>query len=167
MEEQLFKQKVAKAMRTHTVPEILENHGIEVIHGRCKSICHSGTKLTSKVSDDACYCFRCNKAFNVITLTQELDGCTFLEAVEKLAGNELTAEDVKAEKEAMTRAKKQKLAKESFDRKYKAWLQLKGFYKDLMDAAPDLTEEFAHWYSLYRAADSELEELLLKAPAGI
>jgi DNA primase len=103
--------------------------------GRFRAICPFHQEKTASFSVDAAknlwHCFGCQKGGDVISLVQELESLTFVEAVERLAGKfgiQLTYEQVSpGQREAFT--KKQRLIS--------AHREAVAFYHDLLMSSPD------------------------------
>lgn len=72
----------------NTVPDILNRYGVQVKHGRCKAICHSGDGYTAKVSRYLYYCFKCNRSMDIFDITMHFNNCNFTGAMELLGGSE-------------------------------------------------------------------------------
>lgn len=103
--------------RYYKVPEILRKHGIELKHGRCKAVCHSGDNLTAAYRDDLYTCFKCNLSLDVIGLEMLLSSCDFVTACKLISGEELTKADeyklkVMKAQEMLNKAKKDKEVKQ-------------------------------------------------------
>ncbi len=163
--EKEWKDAIQRAMTLHTVPEILEQNGVQVTGGRCKAVCHEGTHLTAKVSDELYYCFKCNKRMNVIDLTMHFNACSFRRAVEILGGTrELTPEERERAEEKARLAESAAKERSAFEKEFHHWNTIKRFYKSLLDEVPEMTPESAHWYALYRWADEKVAECFQKYP---
>lgn len=75
----------------HTVPEILNQYGVQVKRGRCKAICHESrmqNAQNAKVSDGLYYCFPCDKTMDIFDITMHFNHCDFWTAFELLGGTE-------------------------------------------------------------------------------
>lgn len=70
-----------------TMPDILARYGVDVRHRRCKGFCHYGRDYNMAVYDTSCYCFVCDKSFDVFGVVQFFENCDFPKAFEILGGD--------------------------------------------------------------------------------
>lgn len=157
-----------RARQMHTVPEILQAHGVQVIHGRCKGICHCGEKLTAKASNELYFCFKCSVRMDVIDLTMFFNDCSFKEAVELLGGlRELTPEEKRKQEQLHQKHLAEQRKRKEFEDKFHYWNTVKWCTKQMLDDAPDFSLELAHWYAQLKRCDSEIEKLLENGPDNL
>lgn len=73
---------------TISIPSILNQYGVSMKRGRCRSICHNDPNYTAKISDSLYFCFVCNKAMDIFDITMHFNNCDFWTAFELLGGTE-------------------------------------------------------------------------------
>ena len=103
-----------------TVPQVLQQYGIEVKRGRCKGFCHDGKDLNVKVSDGLYYCYVCNRSMDIFDITMELNHCDFRTAFELLGGTEKPSFTTTIKANKARKEREQRVARE---RKKKAELR--------------------------------------------
>lgn len=131
---------------TTTVPQILARYGVQVRYGRCKAICHNGSRLTAKVSDEFYFCFKCNHSMDIFDIVMHFEGCDFCTAFEILGGSDKPS--FKAQMLA-NKARKEREQKELREREIKAQKrQINGFikaYRLLIAGTEPLSDEWCFY----------------------
>ena len=66
------------------VPERLTMYGVEIKRGRCRGFCHNGHDFNMVVKDYYCFCYVCDKSFDIFDVVMFFENCSFPDACEKL-----------------------------------------------------------------------------------
>ena len=66
------------------VPERLMMYGVEIKRGRCRGFCHNGHDFNMAVKDYYCFCYVCDKSFDIFDIVMFFENCSFSDACEKL-----------------------------------------------------------------------------------
>ena len=103
------------------VPERLRMYGVEIKRGRCRGFCHNGHDFNMVVKDNYCFCYVCNKSFDIFDVVMFFENCTFMESVEKLDKGVDFDAFRKIKKAKIEYNKKQKEEQQANERYWQLW----------------------------------------------
>lgn len=130
---------------TTTVPQVLQQYGIEVKRGRCKGFCHDGKDLNVKVTNDFYYCYVCGKGMDIFDITMELNHCDFRTAFELLGGTEKPSFRAIVKADKARKEREDIIAKESRERSVMA--NIRGFitaYRNIIASEIPFSDSYCY-----------------------
>lgn len=88
MTKEELQQRKDELKYQHAATEVLQQYGVKVMRNRCKAFCHNGKDLNMKVFKDGCFCFVCNRTFDIFDITMHFNHCDFWTAFQLLGGTD-------------------------------------------------------------------------------
>jgi len=83
-----IQQRKEELKYQHSATEVLASYGIVVRHNRCVPFCHKCGADHMKVFADGCFCFVCNRTFDIFDITMHFNHCDFWTAFQLLGGTD-------------------------------------------------------------------------------
>ena len=141
--------------QSHSMREIVESYGIKVNRsGMCCCPFHKEKHPSMKVYKDSCYCFACNKSWDIFSFVMDYKECDFKTAFFLLGGE--YERPTKTSQIAIYHAKKQREKRQSDEIKMREKERINNTMihatRELFNQSEPLSDDWWYYLDLYHMA---------------